>query len=144
LTAADADDVIQETWLELLEQVERIREPAAIAGWLGTVARRKALRRMQSSVREQLSGDPGLGDSPTGTTLDADLLAAEQRDVVRRAIATLPSGHRELMTALLAHPDLDYCGLGSMLAMPVGSIGPTRARCLERLRRHPAIRGLRD
>jgi RNA polymerase sigma factor (sigma-70 family) len=143
LAPADVDDVLQATWLDLLRDIERLREPAAIAGWLATATRRRALRSLQARAREQLTGDPGVGDGPDLHGPEAGVLARERRAVLARALATLPGRHRRLMTLLLAEPALDYRQVGELLAMPVGSIGPIRARSLARLSRHPELRALR-
>jgi RNA polymerase sigma factor (sigma-70 family) len=125
---------VQMTWLDLLEAIHRIREPAAIAGWLATTTRRNAMRR-KNLTREQPSDDPELGDGAELGGPEAALLARERTTALTRALAALPDRHRRLMTLLLAQPALDYRQVGDMLGMPVGSIGPIRGRCLERLRR---------
>jgi len=142
LSAADVDDVVQTTWLELFRHFGAIRDPAAIAGWLATTTRRTALRTLQSPVREHLTDDRELGDDADWNGPEARLLATERRDVLARALSTLPDRHRRLMTTLVAHPTLDYREVGRLVDMPVGSIGPIRARCLERLARHDEVRAL--
>jgi DNA-directed RNA polymerase specialized sigma24 family protein len=107
-----------------------------------TIARRNALRLLQRPVREQLSDDPALGDVPDWNLPETNVLAAERRDALAEALASLPERHRELMTVLATRPALDYRQIGRLLDMPVGSIGPIRMRCLERLRGHGALRAL--
>jgi RNA polymerase sigma factor (sigma-70 family) len=136
LAPTDIDDVIQTSWLNLLEGIEDIREPAAIVGWLATVTRRNAIRLRQSRAREQLTDDPQLGDCSHAGGAEVDVLAAERREALSRAMATLPERHRRLMTVLIAHPTLDYGQVGELLSMPRGSIGPIRARALMRLARN--------
>lgn len=143
LAPTDIDDVVQASWLNLLEDFKHLREPAAIVGWLATVTRRNAMRLRHSRAREQLSDDAQLGDRPHATGPEVDLLAAERRDALRRAMATLPERHRKLMTILIARPTLDYRQVSEVLSMPVGSIGPIRARSLIRLSRDPQLRALR-
>jgi RNA polymerase sigma factor (sigma-70 family) len=144
LAPADVDEVVQTTWVELLEAIQRIREPAAIGGWLATVTRRNALRRRQMHVGEQLTDDPQLGDTPNSDGPDASILAAERRAVLAGALAALPDRHRRLLTVLLTQPTLDYREVGELLGMPVGSIGPIRARALARLARDPQMRAVCD
>jgi RNA polymerase sigma factor (sigma-70 family) len=135
LAPTDVDDVIQTSWLNLLEGIEDIREPAAIVGWLATTTRRNAVRLRQSRAREQLTDDPQLGDRPHGGGPEVAMLAAERSEALRRAMATLPERHRRLMTVLVAQPALDYGQISELLSMPRGSIGPIRARALMRLAR---------
>lgn len=142
LAPSDVEDVLQSVWLRLVDHVDRLREPAAVGGWLATTTRRECLRVLQLPVREYASDDPELGDVFTELELDHELLADERRDAVRRALATLPDHYRRLMMLLVAEPAMDYKELSSRLAMPVGSIGPIRARSLARLQRHPELRGL--
>jgi RNA polymerase sigma factor (sigma-70 family) len=144
LASVDVDDVVQATWLDLLEDIGRIREPGAIAGWLATATRRKALRVRQAPGREQLTEAPDHGDRPDPDGLVASVLVTERRAVLARALATLPDRHRRLLTVLVAEPALDYRQVGELLSMPVGSIGPIRARSLARLARHPELRALNN
>ena len=142
LSPADVDDVIQTTWLELVDAIGRIREPAAVGAWLATVTRRNALRCRQLPLREQPTDDPALGDRPGCDGPEESVLAAERRGVLGNAIATLPDRQRSLMTVLLTQPTLDYRHVGEQLDMPVGSIGPIRARALARLARDTQLRAL--
>jgi RNA polymerase sigma factor (sigma-70 family) len=100
LAPADIDDVVQATWQSMLEDIERVREPAAIAGWLATTTRRHAMRVLQKPARERLSDDPRLGERSVTDGPEEVLLAAERRDVLAAALATLPQRHRRLMTVL--------------------------------------------
>jgi RNA polymerase sigma factor (sigma-70 family) len=138
LSPSDVDDVVQATWLRLHEHIHGIREPSAIAGWLATTARRESLRLLQAQFRE--STTETLPDGPGGVEPEIELLAAERRDVLNRALRTLPEHHRRLMTMLVSDPTPDYEELSTLLEMPTGSIGPLRARSLARLQRHPELR----
>jgi RNA polymerase sigma factor (sigma-70 family) len=144
LAPADVDDVVQTTWLNLFEAIERIREPTAIAGWLATATRRGALRRKQAYVREQPTDDPELGDRPDDNQPETSLLERERRAVLAGAVARLPSRHRRLLNVMLTHPTLEYRQVSELLCMPIGSIGPIRARSLVRLERDPQLRALSD
>jgi RNA polymerase sigma factor (sigma-70 family) len=141
LPAADVDDVVQGTWMKLFTHIDRIREPAAIAGWLATTARRQALELLQTHTRELLTDEPDLGavceETPEQVVLDG-----ERHDAFVRALAVLPDRQRRLVTLLAAQPALDYEQVGSILEMPVGSIGPTRARGLAKLERDSTLRAL--
>lgn len=142
LSVADAEDVSQATWLRLVENLGRIREPDAISGWLATTARRESLRVLRRGDRQvSLDVDNGfdLPDDPERTATDRRLLAHERDEALRRAFDGLSAPCRGLLRLLLADPPLSYAEISAALDMPVGSIGPSRARCLERLRRSPEI-----
>jgi|tagenome__1003787_1003787.scaffolds.fasta_scaffold19761551_1 RNA polymerase sigma factor (sigma-70 family) len=143
LAPADVDDVAQETWLRLFRHLDSLRQPAALPGWLTTTARRISLRQLQSPVRELLTDDPRVGDQVAGERPESQLLAAERRAILAGAVATLPERHRRLITLLAADPTLAYQQISALLGMPIGSIGPIRARCLRRLAMDPQLRALR-
>jgi RNA polymerase sigma factor (sigma-70 family) len=134
LAAHDAEDVVQSTWLRLLEHADRVREPAALGGWLQTTARRESLRVLREGARTQPAGDDMPERAETGLGLQAALEGKERAALLAQAIAALPRRQRDLMLALLAEPEPSYAEIAAALGMPIGSIGPTRARCLERLR----------
>ena len=129
LNLSDTDDVLQMVWLELPQQVHHLRDPHAIGSWLVTTTRRVALKALQSHVREHLTDDPELLDSIDPGQLDAELLVAERRDVLQRALGTLPRDQRRLMVLLATEP-ADYREISARLDMPMGSIGPLRARSI--------------
>jgi len=143
LSTWDVDDVVQATWLQYLEHGGTLREPSALGAWLETTARRLSLRVLQRRVREQLTdtGDPSVAGG--GAEPEPELLATERRSLVFGALAGLPDRQRRLMRMLVLRPELSYEEVGRRLAMPVGSIGPTRARCLDRLSRDVRLRALR-
>jgi RNA polymerase sigma factor (sigma-70 family) len=142
LPAADVDEVLQVTWLQLLENIQRIREPAAVGAWLVTATRRNALRRRQMHVRELLSDDPELGQRADGDEPGARLLVSERDAALSDALQALPERHRRLLVVLLTRPTLDYRQIAELLSMPIGSIGPIRARALARLARDPQLRAI--
>lgn len=142
LMPADVDDVMQATWIRLLHNVGGIREPAAISGWLATTVRRESLRLLQRPVRELLVDDPQLGDRPEPDDVEANVLAAERRAVLVRALTDLPERHRRLMVLLASETAADYAEISAALGMPRGSIGPIRARCIARLERSAELRAV--
>lgn len=133
LTAADAADVTQTTWLLLVEHIDRIRDPERVGAWLASTARRECLRVLRRGSRIVLTAD--VESDATEPPADTELVGAERRAAVARALETLPDRLRALLTALMADPAPRYDEVAATLGMPVGSIGPTRARALERLRR---------
>jgi RNA polymerase sigma factor (sigma-70 family) len=136
---ADAADASQSTWLRLLENVGDIKDPAAVGGWLATTARRECLRILRHTARvDPLAEPPERLDG--GPELDAGLLAGERDARLWRAFETLAQRDQALLRMLAADPAPRYEDIGATLAMPIGSIGPTRARALKRLRH--AIDGL--
>jgi RNA polymerase sigma factor (sigma-70 family) len=141
LSEHDAADVGQTVWLRLVEQLRALREPAALAGWLATTTRRECLRVLHATRDRQ-----HLDELDAETTADVDaamvdqeLLAAERDAALREAFAQLPSRCQRLLSLLMEDPPLPYAEIGARLQMPVGGIGPNRARCLDRLRRSPVL-----
>jgi RNA polymerase sigma factor (sigma-70 family) len=143
LPPTDVDDVLQATWLCLFTHIGQIREPAAIGAWLATTVRRECLRLLQRPVRELLIADPKPADTRRQDGPETQLLAAERRAALTRALATLPERQRRLMALLASDPAVGYEHISRTLAMPTGSIGPTRARGLARLFDHPELQAIR-
>jgi RNA polymerase sigma factor (sigma-70 family) len=142
LSAADAEEVFQTTWLRLTEHIGRIKEPDRIGGWLATTARREAFKtlgaaRRLTPVSELDALDRGTEDgSPEQAVLESEE-AADRANQARRvwvAFQRLPERCRELLRVLIAAPPPSYAEISAALGMAVGSIGPTRARCLAQLR----------
>ena len=147
LCGVDVDDVDQTVWLRLIENLGRIREPRALPRWLATTAGNESLR-VARSHRRTLLVDPTDDtvhqlETPQPVELDANLLRREVSDAVRRGLAELPAAQRELLT-LLADGRLTYREISRIMAIPVGSIGPSRARGLARLRATAAVREYRS
>jgi RNA polymerase sigma factor (sigma-70 family) len=138
----DVDDVVQATWLQFLQHGHTLREPAAVSGWLATTTRRQCLQMLQRQTRELLTDEPAAGASSGLAEPDRELLARERRELLHGALAELPARPRSLMKVLVTKPDLSYEEVGQLLAMPVGSIGPTRARSLDRLRHSNKLQAL--
>ena len=140
LTPSDTDDAIQNTWIKLYEHLDAIRDTAAIAGWLTTTMRREALRLLQTHVREHLTDELDTTTTNTHDTPEAHLLHTERQHILHHALATLPDRQRQLMTLIATDTATDYHHISSTLDMPIGSIGPIRARSIARLRRHDELR----
>jgi RNA polymerase sigma factor (sigma-70 family) len=140
LSPHDVDDAVQATWIKLYEHIDQIRDHNAIAGWLATTVRRESLRLLQTHVRENLTEDLELTSTDQHDTPEHVLLTAERQDVLQRALATLPDRQRRLMTLIATDAASDYRQISSALDMPIGSIGPIRARSLARLGRHTELR----
>ena len=142
---ADAQDVGQSVWLHLVDRLDHVRDPAALPGWLATTARRECARVLRRTRRTHAAGYvPDAGEIPDehSDAAEQEVLAAERRAALRTAVSDLPPCCQRLIAALTVDPPLPYAEISDRLGLPVGSIGPTRARCLERLRRHPAIAAL--
>ena len=131
----DAADVAQTTWLRVVEHLDRIHDPDRIGGWIATTARRECLRVLRTAARQVPVEDETLERQPDETPIDARLVSAERDAAVTRAFNRLPARDQALLRLLAAEPAPTYEEIGAALEMPVGSIGPTRGRCLERLRR---------
>lgn len=144
LAADDVEDVMQTTWLRLLERVDTIRNPSAVGAWLETTARRESLRVLRARGRERLTDDELVLDAPVPPVNDERLRAAELRAALGIALEHVTGRRRELLSMLLAEPTPSYAEISRALGLPIGSIGPTRARVLARLREHPQLRGLAD
>ncbi|HEY9392034.1 MAG TPA: sigma-70 family RNA polymerase sigma factor [Mycobacteriales bacterium] len=136
LGQADAADAVQTTWLRLLEHLDRIHEPDRLGGWLVTTLRRECLSILRRTRRERLNaGDDAALDLPDGSDpLDTDLLRRERDAALWQAFSGMPERCQTLLRALVATPPPSYDEVSTELGMPIGSIGPTRARCLHRLR----------
>jgi RNA polymerase sigma factor (sigma-70 family) len=136
LSPGDAADVSQTTWLRLVENIDRIEDPSRVGAWLATTARRECLRLLARSQRQVLCAETDTLVDPRAPEVagpDAGLLARERDDDVRRALAQLPPRCQELMRLLMLDPPPSYEEISAAMDMPIGSIGPTRGRCLRRL-----------
>jgi RNA polymerase sigma factor (sigma-70 family) len=145
LSNADAEDVGQSVWLQLVKQLDQVRDPAALPGWLATTTRRTCARMLRAAEGPPIPGrrlDAELLSDEQGEAVEQEILAAERHVALREAFADLPICHQRLITMLIADPPVPYAEISARLGIAVGSIGPIRARCLDRLRRHPAIAAL--
>jgi len=138
LNGADAADVSQATWLRLVERLDSIREPDRVGSWLATTARREALGLLRRSGRYVPTAETDEFDRLIGAVDGAgplDQVLRDDRDArLREAVGTMSQRCQRLLRLLLADPVPSYADLAAALDIPVGSIGPTRARCLDALR----------
>lgn len=136
LNESDAADVVQTTWLRLLEHIDDVRDPARVASWLATTAQREALRLVALRRRLVLNDDQAAFDGPDLLLppVDEALIVREQAAAALRALDSLPPLWRSLVELLSQDPPPSYEKIGADLGLPIGSIGPTRGRCVRRLR----------
>ena len=142
LDTSDAADVSQNVWLLLVNHLGKIREPAALAGWLATTTRRECTRVLNTAqVRHAARYEPDADNIPDGEAepIEQGLLAAEQHAALREAFTHLSPRDQQLIALLIEDPPVPYTEISTRLGIPVGSIGPNRRRCLDKLRHHPAI-----
>ncbi len=131
----DAEDVVQTTWESLLAHLDTIREPGAVTAWLVTATRREAWRVAAARRKTRPADDEWLGaiPDPRESCEDRALLAEEQR-AVWAALRTLTPRCQELLRIVAFVPRPDYDVVAARLGMARGSVGPTRGRCLDKLR----------
>jgi RNA polymerase sigma factor (sigma-70 family) len=136
LVESDAADVVQITWLRLLEHIDRLQQPARVGSWLAATARRECLRTLAARKRMvPVSDDTTLdGVATHQPDVDERILTEERAQAVREALSLLPRRWQRLLELLMSDPPASYTEISDQLGLPVGSIGPTRGRCLDRLR----------
>lgn len=143
----EAHDVGQTVWLLLVEKIGGLREPAALPGWLATTTQRECFRVLRVERRHEhteLPAEDQMPPDPDATMIEEEVLAAERGAAFRAAFDTLPSGCRALLSLLASDPPPGYAEISATLGVAVGSIGPMRARCLDRLRRSPQVASLAE
>ncbi|MBT2227484.1 RNA polymerase sigma factor [Nonomuraea sp. NEAU-A123] len=150
VNGSDAQDVCQTTWFRLAEHLTRLRDPDKVGAWLASTARHEALRVIRASGRATPVSDMGLlgmdidERSPEHLILEAEeaIADAERALVMWGAFEELSDRCRRLLRLLIASPRPTYQEIASGLGIAVGSIGPIRARCLQRLRTLVSERGV--
>jgi RNA polymerase sigma factor (sigma-70 family) len=142
LSDADTHDVSQSVWLGLVSHLGKLRDPAALPGWLATTTRRECgkVRLAAQAARYGLDAE-AIPDEQTGMA-EQELLLAERHAALREALTRLPPSCQRLIALLTEDPPVPYAQISARLGIPVGSIGPCRSRCLDKLRRNPAIAAL--
>lgn len=155
LAPADVEDVKQAVWVKLVTSIHRLRLPQALPGWIATTTTRMCIDVIKSSricVAVDLTGWERLHEQASclqsgdggQQSADADIERKEIRRMVRRGLAELTASERQLLLLLVADPRLTYVQIASRMQMPVGSIGPTRSRCLRKLQYTHAFREMEE
>jgi RNA polymerase sigma factor (sigma-70 family) len=145
LSGTDAEDVGQHVWLQLVNHLSKIRDPAALPGWLATATGRECARVQRATRGEHATGhvlNVEIIADQQAQSAEQYLLTAERHAALLEAFARLPLYYQQLITLLIQDPPLPYATISARLNIPVGSIGPKRGRCLDKLRRDPAIAAL--
>jgi RNA polymerase sigma factor (sigma-70 family) len=146
LERPDIEEVSQNVWLHLVEKISTLREPAALPGWLATTSQRECIRVLRTVRRRDLAElplDEQAPSDPDDVLVEDLVLAAERDAALRAAFAGLSADCRKLLTMLTDDPPSSYAEVSATLGIAVGSVGPTRARCLGRLRESPQMRAIR-
>ena len=154
LAPDDANDLSQYVWMQLLDHIHKLREPRALRGWIAATTTHRCYEILRNYKRS-VSVDPLVigrfevveatarktnGEGPLG--VDDDLLRAEERRAIRQGLAELTETQQELLILLVADPPVPYCEISRRMRLPIGSIGPTRARLLKKLKMSTALRRL--
>lgn len=135
LGEAEAADARATAWLKLVEHIGSLRDGGAVRGWLVTTLRRECLAQARARSRERAVADFANVDEPVHIVdFDRRLVGADRRRMLRMALKKLSESDRQLLTMLFADPSPSYAEISASLAVPIGSIGPTRGRLLEKLR----------
>lgn len=139
LSAADAADVAQLTWLRLWEHGGQIREPDRLSAWLVSTARREAMRLGAASARLVLSADPSTEHRRSGTPAMCDDYPVEQEydGVIAQALERLPVRYQTLLRLLSSDLELSYAEVAALMDLPIGSIGPMRMRAIRMIEKTP-------
>jgi RNA polymerase sigma factor (sigma-70 family) len=135
LYGAEAADVSQTVWLRFVEHLRRLREPERAGAWLATTARHECLRVLRRRARSMAMAEPPeVPDMSADADPGSKVVAAEEHELLMSALAEVSPSCQQLLRLLIADPPLSYDEISDVLEMPKGSIGPTRQRCLVRLR----------
>jgi RNA polymerase sigma factor (sigma-70 family) len=145
LSESEREDLFQDVCLILLDHLSDLRDTARLAGWLISTTKREAWRR-QKKRGAKLASELGEGEwamegaasihAPPASSPEADILALENQQLMREALTRLADRCRHLLTLLYGTEEPpSYAEISEQCNLPVGSIGPTRARCLQQLRK---------
>ena len=154
ISASDAVDVSQTVWLKVVSNLAHLRDPRGLPGWIATTTGRVCMQLI-ATQRRAVAVDPvvlanptrprwaGIAGDPGGREeVDSALQLQECTRAIRDGLAELTPAQRRLLCLLVVDPPLPYVEISRQLGLPIGSIGPTRARCLHKLRRTKAVRRL--
>lgn len=143
LSGPDADDVVQLTWLRCLEHIDQLTHADRLRAWLTTICRRESIRLATKGRREVPLGEPTvtwlIDNEQEERDPCTEAARRDEHDRLSRAIAALPERQRFVLLELLRRESRSYLDLSRHLGLPVGSIGPTRQRALNRLRQDPRL-----
>jgi RNA polymerase sigma factor (sigma-70 family) len=135
LYGAEAADVCQTVWLRFVEHLRRLREPERAGAWLATTARHECLRVLRRRGRTMAMAEPPeVPDVSAEADPGSKVVATEEHELLMAALDGISGQCQQLLRLLLVDPPLSYDEISALLDMPKGSIGPTRQRCLVRLR----------
>jgi RNA polymerase sigma factor (sigma-70 family) len=139
LAPPDMDDVGQSVWLRLIEHLPGLREAAALPGWIATTTQRECYRLLRAASRVEPVDPAESNDVVEQAIAEEEVLRHERQTMIRAAFRELSQRCQVLLALLTRDPPTAYDEISRRLQVPIGSIGPNRARCLERLRRTPAL-----
>jgi len=142
LSHSDGAEVVQTAWLRLVENLDRIREPERVGAWLATTTRHECLRFIRRNAREVAASDVDAAGLSNDAPIEG-LLSEEREIALWKAFASLGERCQKLLRILMADVPPSYVEVSAALGMPIGAIGPTRQRCLERLRQDPFLEAFR-
>ena len=140
----DIEDVGQTVWLLLVEYLGKLREPAALPGWLATTTHHECQRALTAARKTESLGTK-LDDAMLvvdAAVIEQEILIAERNAALRVALRELSPSCQQLLAMLISDPPRSYTDISTTLRIPIGSIGPRRARCLECLRRSGTLEKL--
>jgi RNA polymerase sigma factor (sigma-70 family) len=146
LSAEDASDVVQLTWMRCLEHIDQLTHTDRLGAWLATICRRECIRLAGKGRREVPVTELELvhltDDRPGDWDPCAEAARSDERDRLHRAIVALPERQKMVIVEMLRREGQSYLELSHRLGLPVGSIGPTRQRAFRRLRRECQLANL--
>ena len=145
LNGADASDVGQSVWVQLAGELDQLRHPAGLPGWMAATTVREC-RRVRCAVQPASGAGPvldaeSLPDDPAGV-VERELSIAERHAALREAFAQLPARSQQLIALLIEDPPMSHAQIGAKLGIPVERVEDARNRCLGQLRRYPAVAAL--
>jgi RNA polymerase sigma factor (sigma-70 family) len=135
LDKEQSEDVVQTAWLALVRSAETVGDPQAVARWLCTTARREAWRVGKTAGRSTAVEDDALEwHLPSQPSPESDVVLKDEQSRLWESMKVLPERCQKLLRIVEMEPRPDYARIAGELKMPIGSIGPTRGRCLDKLR----------
>ena len=137
LSSADAGDVGQRVWLQLVSELDKVRDPAALSSWLATTTHRECGNIRRATLRSQALGRvldaEHVPDQQAGV-IEQELLTAERHAALHEAFTRLPPCCQQLIAVLIEDPPVPHAQISARLGLPVGSIGRSGNRCLDQRR----------